>query len=61
MADQQKQTTDIPQILSKGILFIPSIGIPYLFGMVAFKALGFVSEGVGYAFNQVKNMIPGQK
>ncbi|NTW49682.1 MAG: hypothetical protein HGB19_08170 [Chlorobiales bacterium] len=40
-------------------LVIPSIGIPVLFGFVAFKAVGLAFDAAGFAFGLVRKILPG--
>ncbi len=61
MSNQESQSPNLPKVLGTGLLLVPSIGIPILFGFVAFKALGLVANAAGFAFNQAKNVLPGQK
>lgn len=53
------QNEGIGQYLKYAPLAVPSIGIPVLFGFVAFKAIGLVIDVAGYAFGMVRNILPG--
>ncbi len=59
MSSSKSKTPDFGKIVGTGLMIIPSIGIPYLFGLVAFKALGFLAQGAGLIFNQAKNVVSG--
>lgn len=39
-------------------LAFPPIGIPVLFGFVAYKAIGFAFDAAGFAFGLVRKILP---
>ncbi|ACF14758.1 hypothetical protein Ctha_2307 [Chloroherpeton thalassium ATCC 35110] len=58
--ENTNQSNQLPSVLMNGILLIPSIGIPYLFGSTAIKVGGFVLDTAGSALTQVKDVVFGQ-
>lgn len=53
------QNEGIGQYLKYAPLAIPSIGIPVLFGFVAYKAAGLVIDIAGFGFGLVRKLLPG--
>lgn len=53
------QNEGIGKYLIYAPLAIPSIGIPVLFGFVAFKAVGLVFDVAGFGFGLVRKLLPG--